>query len=86
MWWSIRMRPALSANNNPTLARGFTGPYNPPITNPSEQHIMFCINTQTFPDGYTIIRVTDAEGVVCSFCGFDKWPAHRLLHEMGIAV
>jgi hypothetical protein len=47
---------------------------------------MLCVHMTTFPDGYTIIRLTDSEGVVCSYCGFDNWPAHRLLVEQGITI
>ena len=47
---------------------------------------MLCISIQHFPNGYTIIRLTDATGAVCSYCGFDNWPAHRLLTEQGIQI
>lgn len=47
---------------------------------------MLCINVTTHPDGYCVIRVTDRDGHVCTYCGFDHWPAHTLLIEQGIRI
>lgn len=47
---------------------------------------MFCISIQRFSDGYTIIDVTDCDGVVCSYLGYGHWPEHRLLAEQGIRI
>lgn len=47
---------------------------------------MICIDITTNPDGYCVIRVTDCEGAVCTYCGYGQWPAHRLLNEQGIRL
>lgn len=47
---------------------------------------MLCISIKRFSDGYTIIQLTDCEGVVCSYCGFDNWSAHQLQAEYGISI
>ena len=47
---------------------------------------MYCIQIDKQADGYTIIRVTDDEGIVCSYCGYDNWPAHCLQAEHNITV
>lgn len=45
---------------------------------------MYSIDIQTDKEGYTIIRLTDKEGIVCSYCGFDSWPMLSLFAEHGI--
>lgn len=47
---------------------------------------MFCIHTERFADGYTVIRLTDSQGFVCSYWGYDNWPAHCLYTEKGITI
>ena len=45
---------------------------------------MLGIEIKTDIDNYSIIKVFDVDGVVCSYCGFDNWPFLCLLDEYGI--
>lgn len=45
---------------------------------------MYSIEISTSKDEYSIIKVYDQEGIVCSYCGFDSWPFLALLAEQGI--
>lgn len=47
---------------------------------------MLCIDTLVHPDGYCVIRVTDRDGTVCTYCGYGQWPAHQLLIEQNIRI
>lgn len=45
---------------------------------------MYSIDIRTDKEGYTVIRLADKEGIVCSYCGFDSWPMLSLFDEHGI--
>jgi hypothetical protein len=45
---------------------------------------MYAIEIKTHKDGYSIIRVHDEDGIVCSYCGFGQRPFLALLDEKGI--
>lgn len=45
---------------------------------------MYSVDIRTDKEGYTIIRLADKDGVVCSYCGFDSWPMLALFTEHGI--
>lgn len=47
---------------------------------------MLCIDLFRHPDGYNVIRVTDRDGLFCSYAGYDQWPAHCLFAEYGIRI
>ena len=49
---------------------------------PHQEKEMYCIQTQTYPDGYTVIRVSDKAGAVFSLCGYNA--TLRLLESHGI--
>ena len=45
---------------------------------------MYSIDIKTSSDNYTIIRVCDDEGIVCSYCGYDSWAYLSLLNDYNI--
>jgi len=45
---------------------------------------MYTIEIYTHKDNYSIIRLSDIDGIVCSYCGFDNKPFLALLAEQGI--
>jgi hypothetical protein len=47
---------------------------------------MLCIEYKTDKDGYTVIRITDAEGTHASLCGFDRWAFIALFEEYSIQL
>ena len=47
---------------------------------------MLCIDYKTHADGYTVIRITDAEGNHSSLSGFDRWAFIALLEEYAIKL
>jgi hypothetical protein len=45
---------------------------------------MLCITIKQDNDGYLLISVTDHDGAVCSYGGYDGKPRNWLLAEYGI--
>jgi len=47
---------------------------------------MICIEIDKRKDDYNIVRVSDKEGIICSYCGFYKWASFVLMEDYGIWI